>query len=128
MWIPSELCKLNYHIMKKYYSVIYFILTAVFFCISLILNLSSKIQGIGFVLLFSSIGILFGDYLRRRKNISISARNKKLIISILLINIIGCLIFIFVIESLLLKQILIGSLLLISSVISILIVLSVNKT
>lgn len=113
--------------MKKNIYSIYFILTAIFFSISLMLDLKSKIQGISFVLLLSSIGMLIGNYLKIRKNISISTADKKLIIGILLISIVFCLIFLFVIDNLLVKQILICSLLLISSIISIFIVFNKNN-
>ncbi len=109
-------------IMKRYYYSIFFFLAAIFFCISLILNLKPVIQGFSFVLLSGSIGMLIGNYLKLRKNISISAADKKLIISILFLSIVFCLIFLFVIDNLLIKQILICSLLLLSSIISIFIV------
>ncbi len=108
--------------MKRYYYFIYFLLTAVFFSISLILDLKSVLQGFSFVLLSSSIGMLIGNYLRVRKNISISTADKKLLFGILFISIVLCLLFLFVIENLLIKQVLICSILLLGSIISIFIV------
>ena len=112
--------------MKKYYSFIYFILTAAFFSISLILNLKPEIQSFGFVILLSSIGILIGNYFRIRKNISLTEENKKLITGILIISLISCLLIILLIDSILLKQILVCSLLLAASIISVLIVFRKN--
>lgn len=108
--------------MKKYYSFIYFILTAAFFSISLILNFRPEIQGFAFVILLSSIGILIGNYYRVRKNITLTERNKKLITGILVSSIIICILIIFLVDSILIKQILICSLILAASIISALIV------
>lgn len=113
--------------MKKYYYLIYFILTSIIFFLSLILNLKPSIQGFCFVLLCSSIGMLIGDYLRIRKNISISTINKKLIINILIVSILSCLVLIITINHLILKQVLIFCSLFASSIIAIYIVFFKNK-
>jgi len=113
--------------MKKYLPVYYFILTATFLSLSIILDLGSKITGLSFVLLSSSVGILIGTYLRKRKVISPSMMRKKILMVLLLSNIILCLLIIILIDNLLLKQISICSLLLISSIVSLMIVFTENR-
>ncbi len=109
--------------MKLYISVIYFIFSAVFFSISLILDFKPVIQSFAFVILLSSVGILIGSYYRVRKNITLTEANKK---AILVIASISILLIILLIDSILLKQILVCSLLLAASIISVLIVFRKN--
>jgi len=112
--------------MKLYISVIYFIFSAVFFSISLILDFKPVIQSFAFVILLSSVGILIGSYYRVRKNITLTEANKKRVKAILVIASISILLIILLIDSILLKQILVCSLLLAASIISVLIVFRKN--
>ena len=98
--------------MKKYFYFIYFLLTAIFFFVAVVLDLKPSLQGFGFVILCSSVGILIGDYIRTRKNILLPAADKKLIYWILFISVVFCHLFLFLIDNILLKQILIFCLLL----------------
>jgi len=113
--------------MKRILFIIYFILTATFFSISIILSMEPKVQRFVFILLASAIGLVIGDLLRTKKKISLTQIRKGALITILIVNIILCLIFVLLLENVLLKQILVCSLLLISSITSLLIVLAKQK-
>jgi hypothetical protein len=86
-----------------------------------------KVQRFVFILLASAIGLVIGDLLRTKKKISLTQIRKGALITILIVNIILCLIFVLLLENVLLKQILVCSLLLISSITSLLIVLAKQK-
>lgn len=108
--------------MKRYFYTINFFLTAIFFFVALALDLKPSIQGFGFVVFCSSIGVLIGDYLRIRKNINLSFADKKLISWILFISIVFILLILFLIDNILAKQILIFCTLLTGALITIFIV------
>lgn len=108
--------------MKRYFYTINFFLAAIFFFIAVVLDLKSSIQGFGFVVFCSSIGILIGDYLRIKKNIMLPAADKKLISWILFISIIFCLLILFLVDNILTKQILFFCVLLTGALIAIFII------
>jgi len=110
--------------MKRILFIAYFFLTATFFAMSMILSFEPKVQRFAFILLASATGLVIGDLIRTRKDVLLTIKRRKALITLLLINVILCLVFMLFIENVLLKQILVCSLLLISSITSLIIVLT----